>query len=217
MKFSFVIPTYNRYDLVHQVLYDIYRRCSDIHEVIVMDDASPEDMSDGVNWWMTNGMLPVRHVRMKENKGFLRNSNTGIRLATGEMVCLVSNDVRIHKDISKYCYGFEKNTIFGGRLLDWDTGWNTFGKTTYPYLEGWLLVAHNDAWTDIGGFDERFMPYDYEDVDFSTSAISKGYGLVPFPDGYATHIGAQSIHYGDEREEQTQRNRKKFEEKWITK
>ncbi len=215
MKFSFVIPTYNRYDLVHQCLYDIYRRCSDVSEVVVMDDASPEDMSDGLNWWMTNGMLPVRHVRMKENSGFLRTSNTGLKLATGDMICLLSNDVRIHKDITKYCVGREKNQVYGGRLLDWDTGWNKFGKTIYPYLEGWLLLADRDVWKDIGYFDERYAPYDAEDMDFSTTALSKGYGLSAFPEDYTSHMGAQSIKYGEEREAQTKINQKKFEDKWV--
>lgn len=216
MKFSFVIPTYNRYDLVHSCLYDIYRRCTDVSEVIVMDNASPEDMSDGLNWWMTNGMLNIRHIRMKENVGFLRNSNAGLKLATGEIVCLMSNDVRIHKDVTGYCVGREKNLLYGGRLLDFDTGWNKFGHKLYPYLEGWFLMAHKDVWADVGYFDELFVPNDYEDVDLSTTAISKGYGLCPLPDDYLTHLGAQTIQYGEEREKQTKINREKFKEKWIT-
>lgn len=216
MTFSFVIPTYNHYDLVHQVLFDIYKHCSHVDEVIIMDDASPEPLSDGLNWWMTNGLLNVRHIRMKENKGFLRNSNAGLKLATGDMICLLSNDVRIYGNVSEFCL-MHVNELVGGRLLYWDTGWNTFNGTVYPYLEGWLLASHRDNWEDLGYFDERYVPYDYEDVDLSTTAVSKGYKLLSLPEDYTSHIGAQSIQYGDEREKQTQINRKKFEAKWITK
>jgi GT2 family glycosyltransferase len=221
MTFSFVIPTYNRYDLVHQTLFDIYKHCSQVDEVIVMDDASPEEMSDGLNWWMTNKMLNVRHIRMKENKGFLKTSNAGLKLAMGDVVCLLSNDVRIHYDISKIAHGiltdeFPKSLI-GGRLIWWDSGWNTFNGTVYPYIEGWLLCMTKEGWKDVGYFDERFAPYDYEDVDLSTSAVEKGYTLLPLEERYTQHIGAQSIQYGSEREAQTQLNGKKFEAKWVTK
>lgn len=220
MTFSFVIPTYNHYDLVHQVLFDIYKHCSGVDEVIIMDDASPEPLSDGLNWWMTNGLLNVRHIRMKENKGFLKNSNTGLKLATGDVVCLLSNDVRLRGDISRLCCGmldeFPK-ALIGGRLLYWDTGWNTFNGTVYPYLEGWLLCTSKDGWKELGYFDERFAPHDYEDVDLSTSASALGYSLFPLVDDLTTHLGAQSIGYNPGREEQTQINRKKFFNKWVGK
>lgn len=222
MKFSIVIPVYNHYDLLHQLLFDIYKHCSDVDEVLLMDDASPEllELQGGMNWWMSNGLLNVRHIRMKENKGFLRNSNAGLKLATGDIVCLVSTDVRIYKDISKTMIGILDefpNSLIGGKLLYWDTGWNQFNGTVYPYLEGWLLCTTKAGWEELGYFDERYVPNDYEDVDLSTTAISKGYQLLPLLENFTSHMGAQSIHYGDEREEQTQRNRKKFEEKWIIK
>jgi glycosyltransferase involved in cell wall biosynthesis len=218
-----VIPTFNHYDLLHTLLYDIYQKCSPslsiIKEVIVVDDCSTdEDYRNGLRWWKENGMLPVRHIRMSENSMFLKASNAGLKKATGDMICLISNDVRIKGDIVGQILSSDTPDVvmFGGRLLDWDTGWNTFDGHTFPYLEGWLLAACKTMWEYVGYFDERFAPSDMEDVDISTTVLSKGLYLQPLPDHMTHHMGGQSIHYGSEREAITIANKEKFRLKWMT-
>lgn len=222
MNVSFVIPTYGKYELVHQVLFDIYKKCSKPYEVIVMDDCSPQGdiIHNGVSWWVGNGLMNVRHLTMKTNSGFLKNSNEGLRQAAGDVIILISNDVRIYSDISKSICSIlsdRPSSLVGGRILGFDTGWNTFGDKTFPYVEGWLLATTKDGWKGLGYFDERYAPYDFEDVDLSTKAISLGYTLQSLSESDTFHMGAQSIKYGSDREEQTKKNRKKFEEKWVTK
>ncbi len=218
--FSFVVPTYNRYDLLHTLLYDIYQKCTPVLEVIIVDDCSTEmSYRDGLNWWKTNGMLPIRHVRMEKNVNFLKASNAGLQRAKGEIVCLISNDVRIHADIVSHIdvmvSSTGKDLLVGGRYLDWNTGWNTFDGVTFPYLEGWLLATTKSGWERLGYFDERYAPSDMEDVDISTQALSQGFILSSLADSWTTHIGAQSISYGSAREAITIRNKEKFREKWI--
>jgi glycosyltransferase involved in cell wall biosynthesis len=147
MKFSFVIPAYNNYQLLHQLLWDIYKNCSPVYEVIVTDDGTDKETLDGMDWW--TGLLPVRHTRNKKALGFLKNSNNGLTLATGDVLCLVSTDVRIYKDIVKYSTEMNSNEMLGGRYLDWDTGWNTFNGKIFPYLEGWLLCTSKDFWKEV--------------------------------------------------------------------
>jgi len=218
--FSFVIPTYNRYDLLHQVLYDIYQKCSPVHEVIVVDDCSTEESyTSGLRWWKGNGMLPIRHVRMKENSMFLKASNAGLKRATGDIVCLLSNDVRLHGDVVRETIlALEENAkrLIGGRLLDFDTGWNTFkGAPPFWYIEGWMLTTWNTSWKDWGYLDERFAPSDMEDVDISTTAMARGYRLFALPADMTQHLGGQSIGFNPAREAITIANKEKFRRKWI--
>lgn len=214
MKFSFVIPAHNNWQLCHQLLFDIYKNCSIPHEVIVMDDASTEEsFLLGIEWWENTGLLPIKHCINKDNIGFLKNSNMGLKIADGDIICLVSTDVRITQDIVNYWSN--DASLVGGRLLDWDTGWNTFKGKIYPYLEGWILTTTKDNWKDLGYFDEKYAPHDFEDVDLSTKALGMGLSLEVYPEGYVSHIGAQTIPYGELREKQTRINKKKFEEKWV--
>lgn len=221
LKVSIVIPNYNRYDLVHQTLFDIYNNTSTqlIHEVVVINNGCTQEESfTGLAWWMGNGMLPVRELRLTENVHFLRGSNIGMKDAQGDIVSLISNDVRVYKDFVKLCVDMIENDpkiMVGGRYLNWDTGWNCINNRIYPYLEGWLLCASKKAWEDFGYFDERFAPHDMEDVDVSTTAIKKGYSLISTPENFFHHLGGQSIGFNPEREQITITNKKKFAEKWT--
>lgn len=219
--FSFVIPTFNHYDLLHTLLYSLYQKCSPVLEVIVVDDESTdEDYHNGLKWWKENPMLPVRHLRMKHNGGFILSSNAGLKRAKGDIVCLLSSDVRIGSDIVTSISAMlkvEKKSLVGGRLIDWDSGWNRFGNTIYPYLEGWLLATSRENWEELDYLDEDLVPNDFEDVSLSTKALSLDYVLVPLDDDRIVHLGGQSIGYGSAREEITKRNQKTFEKKYANK
>lgn len=212
MTFSFVIPTYNNWAGLHQLLWDIYKNCSIPDEVIIMDDDS--ESLEGLGWWKDQDMLPIQHIRNMDRMGFLLNSNEGLKMATGDVVCLVSTDVRIYQDIVSYPF---HNTLMGGRYLDWDTGWNTFNGKIFPYLEGWILTTSRENWKLLGYFDDRYAPNDMEDVDLSAKALERGMFLETYPDGYVSHVGAQSISYGPEREKITIENKRKFRKKWVDK
>ena len=217
-SFSFVILNYDRWDLVHQLLFDIYKNCSVVSEVIVVNNGCTElESFSGLDWWKKSNMLPIKEVSIEENIGFLLGANTGLKKAKGDIICLLSNDIRIKDDIVTRInlqINTTYNSFVGGRLLDFNTGWNTFGDRMFPYLEGWLLAARKESWEEFKYFDERYVPNDFEDVDISTTASKLGYMLVALPEESTYHAGAQSISYGSEREALTRRNKEKFRKKW---
>lgn len=219
MTVSIVIPTYNHYNLLHQCLFDIYQKCSLVDEVLVVNDCSPdEEVNTGLEWWKKTGMVPVRHLRLSENVMFLRASNIGMQRAKGDVIILLSNDVRLHGNIVTPILdtlASNERTLIGGRYLDWGTGWNQFGTTIFPYLEGWLLATTKEGWKELGYFDERYAPSDFEDVDLSTTARLNNYHLWSLPETITTHLGGQSIGFNPKREAITIANKEKFKKKWM--
>lgn len=214
-KLSVIILMYNRWDLTHQLLFDLFNHSKHVDEVVVLDNGSTE--ATGLDWWTGASMLPVRPVRLAQNVGFLRGANAGMAEAKGDHLILLSNDVRVKGPLGgivRTTLNMFPRTILGGRVYKNDTGWNTFGGQTFPYAEGWLLACTKKAWKDIGGFDDRFAPNDFEDVDFSTTAIKKGYELQELPFGVADHMAAQTIGYNPMRYSLTERNQRLFKEKW---
>lgn len=219
-KVSIVILNYNRWDLVHQLLMDIYQKCSFqlIEEVLVVNNGCTQDESfTGLNWWIRNKILPIRELRLEENQGFIGGFNAGLKAAKGDILIALSNDVRIYGDVVNEVSKLASLSLVGARLIDWDSGWNTFDDVTFPYLEGWFLAAHREVWKDLDYFDERYKPSDMEDVDLSSKAVSCSLSLVTIPEGSVVHMGAQTIGYSPEREAITIRNKEKFKEKWIPK
>lgn len=58
----------------------------------------------------------------------------------------------------------------------------------FDYLEGWCVAIPRQVWDAVGGWDERFLGSDYEDVAFSTAARRKGFGLVGDPNLPFAHL-----------------------------
>lgn len=58
---------------------------------------------------------------------------------------------------------------------------------------GAFLMFRRDVWQELGGFDERFHPLWFEDVDFCRRAAAAGYRLRFVPEAVAKHTGGHSI------------------------
>jgi hypothetical protein len=190
-----------------------------------MDDCSSDkEVESGLAWWKEHGLLPLQSHTSVKNWGFLHTANAGLRIVTrtdtvsdGDIVILLSNDVLIHHSFINQIKEIlaDSKKLVGGVLYSHDTGWNKFGDKLFPYVEGWLLATTVAGWKELDYFDENFAPYDFEDVDLSTRAISMGYELVALNSPGLVHLGGQSIGYNEKRLAQTNINKKKFGEKWT--
>lgn len=220
---SVVIPVYNHAGLTHTILLSVYQKLPKDCEIIVVDNNSTdEDVESLLLWWKDVIGTRLKLYRNEHNIGFLRSCNRGVSYAKGDIVLLISNDVKINdKDLAfkvEAALSLNKDipVLVGAKLYNGSTGWNEFGNRIFPYLEGWFLAFRKEDWDAIGGFDERFVPNDYEDIDLSTEYLSRG-GKIIAIDVDLVHLGAQTIKYGSERERTTKENQKKFEAKWLTK
>jgi N-acetylglucosaminyl-diphospho-decaprenol L-rhamnosyltransferase len=58
---------------------------------------------------------------------------------------------------------------------------------------GAFVMIRRDVWKELGGFDEKFHPLWFEDVDFCRRARDKGYRFFFEPLAVAKHTGGHSI------------------------
>lgn len=208
---------YNHWDFSHQLMFDIKRHgkpfCT---EVLLLDNGSTEEsVSQGIAFWKGLNILPIRVVKLVDNVGFVGGANIGIERASGDSVLLLSNDVRIFNDLPfKMCANLKDKQLLGGKYWHNDTGWNTFNGKTYPYMEGWCLGATKESWEELGGFDDRYAPSDFEDVDLSQTARLLGYDFIEIPVNSMQHRGGGTYEYTEERRARTIRNQQLFKEKW---
>jgi len=221
MLVSIVIPFYNNWTLTHQRMMELHDFIQTPCEIILVNDASTEEGIDGgVAWWQKFSGIKhkVRYIKLEENHGFGWSMNIGTSKATGDIIILLSNDVIVMSDFVTEIVTLlqENNKYFiGGEVLIGDTGWNKINNTIIPYANGWLLACTRDAWEDIGGFDLNFQRFDYEDVDISATAVSKGYILKALTNSKLKHIGGATVYkYYPDRQKYTLENRQRFIEKW---
>ena len=98
MKFSIIIPTYNRADELAATLRDMGRLgCTDDWEVVVADNNSHDHTKEVVAAAATNFPAPLRYC-FEPRQGRSAALNAGIRAARGEVILTTDDDVRVQRD-----------------------------------------------------------------------------------------------------------------------
>jgi glycosyltransferase involved in cell wall biosynthesis len=88
-RVSAVVPTYNRAPLVTRAIESVLRQTFRDLELIVVDDASPDDTPSAVARFDDPRL---RYIRLPKNKGQWFAENTGIAYARGEWVAFLDDD-----------------------------------------------------------------------------------------------------------------------------
>jgi glycosyltransferase involved in cell wall biosynthesis len=91
---SFVVPCYKLAHLLPECIHSILNQTYGDFEVLIMDDASPDDTAVVARSF---GDPRVKLVRNEPNLGHLRNYNKGIGLSQGKYIWLISADDYLRK------------------------------------------------------------------------------------------------------------------------
>jgi GT2 family glycosyltransferase len=92
-QISVIIVSWNAREYLRGCLESIRKTGSSVvHEVIVVDNAS----TDGSAEMAEKEFAEVILIRSKENLGFARANNLGIKRATGSILALINSDVVVH-------------------------------------------------------------------------------------------------------------------------
>lgn len=219
MDVSIITPVWNRADLTMSFLYanwGLYASRPEV-EFVIINNGSTDN---------TNVVLAQFHGPMserlsvycnQENLGFGPGHNQGADKARGNVLIFLSNDVQPTGDyVTPIVQALEEEpgALVGPEMLRHDTGWNTFNGQTVAYLAGHCVACKRDTWKTLGGWDERYVPCDYEDIDLSYTALHKGVPLVeiPLPLNHLFGQSAQALSEG--RQAITMQSQAKFKEKW---
>lgn len=205
-------------------------------ELIVIDNGS----TDGSAEWLAE-QSEIKFIRNEENLGAPRARNQGLALARGEWVAFFDNDVYVtQKWLSKALYhGFVDPEVGAVCLVA-----NRASKHQQVPYEGdstersielfaaersaklhrrgqetdlftsFGIVVRREAIEKIGGFDEAFSPWGFEDDDYSLRLRLAGYRSRVALDVFVYHD-----HYHDAAKEQRhadllRRNWERFATKW---
>lgn len=109
------------------------------------------------------------------------------QLIDADWYIVLSNDVICTGPFAHMLEQYNDGNYVVGPLLK-----EVFG---FSYLEGWCVCVPARAWDAVGGWDERFLGSDWEDVDFSTSAREKGFGLIEDTNLPFKHLDQRQRYY----------------------
>jgi glycosyltransferase involved in cell wall biosynthesis len=94
VRVSIVIPTYKSAEWVEETLESVMRQTypAEQLEVIVVDDASPDDSADVASRFLAKQSIKSQVVRHQKNAGAPANRNSGWKLASGDWIQFLDAD-----------------------------------------------------------------------------------------------------------------------------
>ncbi|HUV42514.1 MAG TPA: glycosyltransferase family 2 protein [Patescibacteria group bacterium] len=109
MKVSIIILSWNTKKLLRDCLKSVLAQKPLSLEVIVIDNAS----SDGSPEMVEKEFKQVKLIRNKENLGFAKANNQGIKIAKGDLIMLLNSDTIVQKGtIKELIDSFQKQDRF---------------------------------------------------------------------------------------------------------
>ena len=202
MKYSFIVPVYNRPDEVDELLESLCSQTVKDFEVIIVEDGSKNPCKDVCDKYAD--ILDL-HYYYKDNSGPGQSRNYGVERASGEYVIILDSDVVVPKG---YLEATEKEiedlVAWGGpdaahpsftpvqKAISYSmtsfftTGGIRGGKAKLDkfYPRSFNMGIRRDVYQQLGGFSKmRFG----EDIDFSYRIVEAGYQPRLFPDAWVWH------------------------------
>lgn len=213
MNISFIIPNYNGESLLKKNLPRLFNEIKSYKdgkiEVVVVDDFS-KDESMTVLKDLSKEYKNLKILRNDKNLGFSPTVNNGAKSATGEVLVLLNTDVYPEsgflrpllshfKDDKVFAVGCMdksieegKTTLRGRGLGKWERGFlvhsrGEVDKTNTLWVSGGSGAFSKKIWDILGGFNELYAPFYWEDIDLSYRAQKSGYKLVFEPGSIVVH------------------------------
>ena len=209
MKYSIVVPVFNRPDEVDELLASLCSQTLTDFEVIIVEDGSKNPCKDVCDKYAS--ILDL-HYYLKNNSGPGQSRNYGVERAHGEYVIILDSDVVLpttyleatDKSLTSHLSPLTSIVAWGGpdaahpsftpvqKAISYSmtsfftTGGIRGGKAKLDkfYPRSFNMGIRRDVYQQLGGFSKmRFG----EDIDFSYRIVEAGYMPRLFPDAWVWH------------------------------
>lgn len=174
-------------------------------EIIIPDDPSTDDSSKVIREFTEklNGKIVIKTISNQNKKlaGFSKNVNRGVSLATGDIMVLLNTDVAPDKNFLNFitdhflnpkvfAVGFLEQSHEKGQVIDRGAGIGLWykgfllhkkgdPKKNYTFwASGGSSAFNRQIWYKLGGLDEIYNPFYWEDIDLSYRAQKSGYKII---------------------------------------
>ena len=207
MKYSIIIPVFNRPDEVDELLESLCSQTRKDFEVVIVEDGSKKTCKDVCDKYAD--ILDL-HYHFKENSGPGQSRNYGVERAKGEYVIILDSDVVLPNgflkavdtelaansqkpiaawggpDAAHPSFTPVQKAISYSMTSFFTTGGIRGGKAKLDkfYPRSFNMGIRRDVYMELGGFSKmRFG----EDIDFSYRIVEAGHMPRLFPDAWVWH------------------------------
>jgi len=217
---SVVIPNWNGEKLLRKNLPKILAALPRNTEVIIVDDGSTDGSKKylrnigyrhiGYRKNKNTSKFLIRVIFNDRNRGFIYSCNRGVKEAKGEFVVLLNNDVVPHKGFLEAALKrFDDAKVFAVSFCEQEYGWAKIwwrggfihhgvgGRGKRSHISAWAsggsAIYRKSIWQELGGFDNLYHPFYWEDFDLGYRAWKVGYKIIWDPKAIVEHRHESTI------------------------
>ena len=247
MNISLIIPSYNTEKHLINTYNSVRKYYKDV-ELVIINDGSTDNTSEWLESLKDDNVIKINS---KERKGHTYFYDEGMRQATNEIVGIMHSDMIIgpnyienilkHLERGKVVcatrieppihpegkekiimdFGMDHNDL---KLDEFEKFCNEKSNefkdiTTKGIFAPWVLYKEDHF--AIGGHDQTFAPYGYEDSDIFNRWILAGYEMIQSRDAFVYHLTCRGHRWNkgvgivnDDYESTMSRCRRDFIRKW---
>lgn len=213
VKYSIILGTLVRKPEHVEMVKDcisLVRKYSKDYELIIVDDSSPLDTA----FLKEEADVYIRHEG--GNKGCAVSWNDGLRVAKGQYLVVLSDDVSVSAnwlECMSACFDKFPNALASMTAVEhMPVGKEPEEKRVWiPACCFMILPKTLDI---VGYFDEQFHPFNYEDVDYWTRLCQSGHTIARDYSVLVGHKEGQVIHSIEDNNSVDKKNRERYMQKW---
>jgi GT2 family glycosyltransferase len=219
MKISIIVPNYNGEEILKKNLPKVVEAVKNYKngtiEIIIPDDPSTDNSPEVIQNFIAS--IKEKHIigktcsnRDKNERGFSKNVNRGVGLATGDILLLLNSDVTPHKDFlapllkhfsdpKVFAVGCMDESIEEGKVVlrgrgiaSWQRGFvmhaaGKLDKKNTFWVSCGSGAFRKSIWDKLDGLNELYNPFYWEDIDLSYRAVKSGYKILFEPESKVIH------------------------------
>lgn len=192
---TIIIPNFNGETILRRHLGKIVASTRP-YPLVVIDDNSTDNSVE----YIKSAFPEITVLVTNKNCGFSSTVNRGVKHVSSDLFVLLNTDVIPYKGfLDQVVPKFKDDRLFAVGLLDESIEGNQIilrGRGLLYWRNGMLLhraadTSHNDTswvscgsgvfrrsvWVELGGLDELYNPFYWEDIDLSYRAQKAGYSV----------------------------------------
>ena len=226
---SFVVPSYNNLRYLKNAYRSIRQYSGNEHEIIILDDSSTDGTIDWVKsledtnlvlWENTSGkrlghtityniggklasnpIFTILHADMFIGPNYVENALK--HLKPGTVVSATRIEPPLHPEGKEKIvrdFGLWPETFMEREFVSFVEQEQTDrnGQTTRGIFAPWFI--YRDDFLRIGGHDELFAPFPYEDSDIFQRFVLAGYDIIQSRDALVYHLTCRGHKWTDDKE-----------------
>lgn len=218
---SIIVVNYNGKKFLDECFTSIFNTKYNNFEIILVDNGSSDGSVEYIKEKYGKKGRKLKILALNENVGYAQGNNEGFKIAKGEYVVFLNNDIRVEENWLKELIDvLEKDKKIGaaqpklllddgihidatGCFIDYmgrvyqrgvfekDMGQYNFIDEVF-YAKGAAIIVRRKVLEEVGLFDPSYFIY-YEETDLCWKIWLNGYKVIYVPNSIIYHKGGATI------------------------